>query len=79
MSDVNAVVIVHFTKHWDNNTKGYIEIAAENIQVAVSQAKMDLIRDAYEDGILLTSTADTGDFFTITKAEFGVPSNWLGV
>lgn len=77
--DISAVAIVSYTKHWDNDTKGVLELPVADLEDAIQQARTDLINQAAEEGILLSVAADTGDFFTITKATWGVPTNWIGV
>jgi len=79
MTDINAAAIVSYVKHWDNDTKGTMEFANTTIAEAQFLAETSLIRDAIEDGFGRTSIDDLNTLFTITKVEFGVPSNWLGV
>jgi len=77
MSDINAVVVVSFTKHWDNDAKGTYEVAADTIEEAIRETKLHLIDDALEDGVRGDQVSQS--LFTITKAVWGVPTNWIGV
>lgn len=66
--------IVHYIKHWDNDTKGSIEFAETNdIVSAVWQAREQLVSDAVEDGYITSDQAKSSfafsDVATITKAE----------
>lgn len=78
MSDINAVVVVSFVKHFDNDTKGTMEFGDSSIGWAVEQAQAQLISDAIDDGIDVDKFSPA-ELFTITKAAFGVPTNWIGV
>lgn len=61
-----AAAVVHYIKHWDNNTKGYIEFGdVVSLQDAVDQTQRKL-EDEILDGDVLGQFAD---LFTITKAE----------
>lgn len=76
MSDINAVAIVSYVKHWDNDTKGTMEFPDTDLARAVELAQAQLVDDARADGIFWTNAAR---LYTITKVAYGVPSNWLGV
>jgi hypothetical protein len=87
MSDINNVVVVSYTKHWDNDTKGTMEFPVTGwLTDAITAAETQLFKDAKEDGVSdrelrahLTHGVPT-TLFTITKAVLGLaPSNWLGV
>ncbi len=70
------VTVVYFVKHWDNDTKGYMEFSAPNLGQAIQNASRTLLLEAVEDG------ADTRlspeELFTITKAELDHGTNWNG-
>lgn len=85
-NDINATAIVSYVISIGPNagTKGYIEIPKiRDLASAISAAREELVRGELEDGnITADQAASSGivfDIAFITKATFGVPSNWLGV
>lgn len=66
--------IVHYIKHWDNDTKGSISFFDDEIAdlaQAISFAERDLTKEAHQaltDGEWELSTVPVA--YTITKAEF---------
>lgn len=71
--------VVHYIKHWDNDTKGSVEIDKDNLVDAIEKARELLLVDAIEDGVK-SAWLDADNYFTITKAEIveGV-QNYTGV
>jgi hypothetical protein len=69
--------IVHYVKHWDNDTKGTVEFdGGDTLATAILRATTQLIADAMEDGV--DGESDPAALFTITKAELAQGSNWTG-
>ena len=70
--------VVHYIKHWDNDTKGSIEFNnVANLDEAEALTRRHLVEDAIEDGV----HGDDADLaYTITKAEVVEDSqDWTGV
>jgi hypothetical protein len=71
-------IIVHFIKHWDNDTKGTIEVKADSLVDGIDYACEILLSDIKEDDVVLGHDQDVNTLFTITKAEIAQGSNWTG-
>ena len=59
--------VVHYIKHWDNDTKGSISFDDNDIVISAWSARAHLIDEAIEDGV--DTNVIPSDLFTITKAE----------
>lgn len=69
MSDVNAVAVVHY--QLTDGTKGYVELPAQTLDEGIEAAMVHLDRE-----IELGEDDYVG--YTITKAKWGVATNWIG-
>jgi hypothetical protein len=69
------MIIVSYTKHWDNDTKGTIEVEGNDIVKGLHHAERVLQDEIFDEDVL----GQFEDLYTITKAEVGESSNWTGV
>lgn len=68
--------VVHYIKHWDNDTKGYIEIDSVDLVSAVAKINEQLVAEALAEGA--SANAYPWELVTITKAELAEGSNYVG-
>jgi len=68
-----SAAVVHYVKHWDNETKGYIEFSdVKNLAGAIDRAGVQLADEILEEAVNGESHLTDKSFselVTITKAE----------
>lgn len=63
-----TAAVVHYVKHWDNDTKGHIEFSeVRDLNHALKMTESQLTAEALEDDVNAIDWVDS--LFTITKAE----------